>query len=106
MMRLAVREKAEGLLNSWSYLASDYYAIGKYDEAISIVKYIICKLKARKIENRIGANDYKLWEHKKILDKMKQREWKECFRQRDRLWEMREWIAIILYAEEMRRKRE
>lgn len=75
---ITLPEKADSLLTSWSFLASDYYAEGKYHAAVSIIKYVIRHLE--ETENRIGVNEYKLEEHKIMLYEMEKQVWSEDHR--------------------------
>ena len=77
---LTLLEKADSLLTSWSYLASDYYARGKYDEAVAIAKYVVRQLEEEEDEKRMGVNERKLQEHKTMLYEMEKREWSEKHR--------------------------
>ena len=77
---LTLMEKADSLLTSWSYLASDYYALGKYDEAVAIAKYVVRQLEEEEDEKRMGVNERKLQEHKTMLYEMEKREWSENHR--------------------------
>ena len=77
---LTLSEKADSLLTSWSYLASDYYALEKYDEAVAIAKYVVRHLEEEKDEKCMGVNELKLQEHKTMLYEMEKREWNENHR--------------------------
>lgn len=77
---LTLSEKADSLLTSWSYLASDYYVLEKYDEAVAIAKYVVRHLEEEKDEKCMGVNELKLQEHKTMLYEMEKREWNENHR--------------------------
>ena len=70
-------------MTSWSFLASDYYAAGKCAAAVSIVKYVIRHLEEEETEKRMGVNEYKLEEHKRMLHEMEKRVWSEDHRYTD-----------------------
>lgn len=80
---ITLPEKADSLLTSWSFLASDYYAAGKCAAAVSIVKYVIRHLEEEETEKRMGVNEYKLEEHKRMLHEMEKRVWSEDHRYTD-----------------------
>ena len=77
---LTMKEKADKLLTSWSYLASDYYALEKYDEAVEIVRYVIRQLEEGRVEERMGVNRLKLQEHRTMLYEMERHVWSENHR--------------------------
>ena len=77
---ITLSEKADSLLTSWSFLASDYYAVGKCAAAVSIVKYVIRHLEEEESEKRMGVNEHKLEEHKIMLHEMEKQVWSEDHR--------------------------